>query len=389
MRPALYLCAMCVLFTFGLRVSLAEGVPSSVRNRLVDMWAAERTAVVTGHFRFRFIRLAGTRLAGLSVDELEHVVDSVDLTASLDQMKHLFDRISSTPDPSSTPWSVATLDVEGDRFREEHHVLLGTKQVTLTGVYNGSEKVDADGINNQVTIARGKTQIKDMSVSDLRFIPVVTELAPDEFSVAKEPNGRVLVTAGSSTLSVDEATGFAYRFVGRSTEGRVTSEILQYGPVSYPGGIVFPTASVKIACYTNGKISRVQIVVMEEVILNQPVKDETFQVAAAKGAVIVDATKSRDVPNVFRLPKDVSDVVADARDKAAEDEVASHETVGATSDEKPLVAQRGAAENAIQSHERDNRWMRLLWPCLIFLLLAVAFYLWRRRVGAVRRPPCE
>ena len=378
MRPVWYLSVGCLALAFTLQWSFAEEAKPSVRKKLVEMWAAERSAIVTGHFKFRFIRLSADRLADPSISKIERALASVDLLASPDQMRLLYDRIVRTPGKSPSPWGLMTLDIDGQRLREECHLANSGNPIVQTSVYNGTEKLEADSATKQILVSKGKTNRIDLRVSDLRFVPPIIDLAPHTFSVTKDIQGQILIKAGGSELMVDEDTGFVRHCVSRTPEGRVTTDTFQYGPVTYPGGIVFPTASVRILCTTNGEVSQIAIAVIEETVLNQPIKDEVFRVAATKGRVIVDATNSVS-PSAFRLSRAVGDVAKSIEDGSAQPKKRIPSKTNNSENVKRVLSK--SESDDIQKHtapgDQSRRWGFVSCVGLAIVFLGCGLLTWR------------
>jgi hypothetical protein len=193
------------------------------------------------------------------------------------------------------------LAMAGGSVAEEVDPIVRTK---LVGIWAAERRA----------VMTGHFRCYHLSLRDLRLIPIATDLPCETFSTERDSTGQIVIKAASansiSEFIVDEETGFVRRLAARTCEGRTRRIHLQSGPVTYPGGVVFSKVYTQISCYTNCEVSNLQIVIIDQASLNQPIKEDVFRVFVPSGTTVVDAIKNPGAQNVFRAKEDISDIAA-------------------------------------------------------------------------------
>lgn len=266
-------------------------------------WESQRSAIVTAHFRARAFR-SGT-MEPLSEAELDAAFNSVDLAIRPDDLRKLVpiickDKVFSTPDP----WSAIEVYVDGPRLRERS---INTPGALDDSVVDDGITVISLGGANQASILRTSDNTRRIrNLDDFRFTPAITLGT----RVSSRKSGRVrFVEPGEphSEFDVDEATGFVHSWRFYVKDGAIDQEILQFGPVSYPGDVLLPTAIAKLR-FGGGRLAFADILVVEEAELNVDLPGDAFVVNASQGTVIADE-RDRQKRDVFRAKRKMDDLV--------------------------------------------------------------------------------
>ena len=267
---------------------------------LAAVWERQRSAVATARFRARAFRTGD--VDPLSEEQVAAAFNSVDLVERPDDFRRLVEVIWKFKNFAGDPLSLVEVTVEGTQLREREVNRIGeidyvsSQGITVVG------QPDA----KQTSILRtSDSRWRIRQLGDFRFVPIATV----GLRLAGRDGGRVhLVDADEprEELDVDEATGFAHSW-RQYTNGAISQEILQFGPVAYTGDVLLPTACARLA-YREGRLANADILVVHNVEINADLPSDDFIAKAPKGTLIVDA---RDVNNTtsFRARSDVDDVI--------------------------------------------------------------------------------
>lgn len=264
-------------------------------------WESQRSAMTaTAHFRAR-VFLSGD-LDPLSGEEVDAVFDSVNLVERPDDLRKVVAAIWKYKELPPVPWSHLEVWIDGSRLREREVDRLGAMDNLVD---QGITVVQNDAARQTSILRTSDSRWKHRNVDDFRFLPSLAFTA----RVASRESGRVHITdpeEPAEELEVDEATGFAYSW-RLYEKGSLTQEILQFGPVSHPGDMVLPTATVRMR-FRDNALSYTEILVVEQAEVNINLPPDTFVAKASKGTLIDDARRPQR-EEAWHAKSDIDDVV--------------------------------------------------------------------------------
>lgn len=288
---------------FAVALGAAVDDAELVKN-LAANWESQRSAIATAHFRARAFRHGS--VMPLSQQEVQAVFASVDFAARPDDLRKVVAAICmlkefSTPDP----WSTIVVTIEGSKRRER---TTNTPAGVDDNVADHGVTVLGMGPANQTSIVRtGNNTWNIRGLDDFRYVPNFGE----GLIVKGREAGRVLLSSPdpkgpSIKLDVDETTGFVHSYRWYLESGVIANEVLQFGPVSYPGDLVLPTAIATLG-YANGALRNANVLVILDAKVNIDLPRDAFAATAAKGTLIVDDRDPKH-KNVFHARSDINDV---------------------------------------------------------------------------------
>jgi hypothetical protein len=272
---------------------------------LMTNWESQRSAIATARFRARAFRHA--ELYPLSQEEVAAVFASVDLAGNPDDLRKVVAAICSRKEFSTPdPWSVIEVTAEGAKRRER---TTNTPQGIDDNVVGEGVTVIGMGPAKQISIVRTSASNWPIrGLDDFRYLPNFGK----GFIVSRPEAGHVLLSSNSNPdlasikLNVDEATGFVHWQRSYAEGGIVRSETLQFGPVSYPGDVILPTAIAKLS-YLDGALQFADILVVERADVNVDLPPDAFISKATKGTLIADYRDPQH-KDVFYARSDINDV---------------------------------------------------------------------------------
>lgn len=261
---------------------------------LAANWEGQRAAIATAHFRARAFRSGD--MEPLQAEEVAAAFRSVDLAQRPDDLRQLVPLICRHKKfATSAPWSAVEILVDGARLRERTISSPGALDDNV--VDRGITVIGMGGARQASILRSGNSRWRIRALDDFRFIP-----APSlDTHVLGREHGRVrLGDSGDahSEFEVDETTGFAHSWRFYLDGGVVASEILQFGPVSYPGDVVLPTAIARLS-YSNGTLANADVLVIEHAEINTDLPPDTFVAKASKGTLIVDHRDPRNTKSFY------------------------------------------------------------------------------------------
>jgi hypothetical protein len=275
-----------------------------IRDMLTN-WESQRSAIATARFRARAFRHGS--LKPLSQQEVAAVFASVDLASQPDDLRKVVSAICTLKDFSTPdPWSAIEVTVDGARRRER---TTNTPEGIDDNVVDQGVTVIGMGPAKQISIVRTSANswpIRDLD--DFRYLPNFGK----GFLVSRPEAGHVLLSSNSNPdkasikLDVDEATGFVHWQRSYLEGGIVGNELLQFGPVSYPGDLVLPTAIAKLS-YSSGALQFANILVIEQADVNVDLPQDAFVSKATRGTLIADYRDPQH-KDVFYARSDIDDV---------------------------------------------------------------------------------
>jgi hypothetical protein len=271
---------------------------------LMTNWQSQREAIATARFRARAFRHGS--LKALSGEQVEAVFASVDLGNKPDDLRKVVSEICTVKEfTTPEPWSVIEVTVDGAKHRERRTNVPEGVEDNVVG-----EGVTVLGLGpaKQTSIVRSSANTwKVRDLDDFRFIPKSVK----GFFVSRPQPGHVFLSSEDDPakarikLDVDEATGFVHS-QRIYDDGVLLKETLQFGPVTYPGDLMLPTAIAKLA-YHGGVLKHANILVVENAEVNVDLPTDAFVTNAKKGTLIVD-DRDPQHKEVFFAKSDIDDV---------------------------------------------------------------------------------
>lgn len=278
---------------------------SEVIDRLLQIWAAQRSEITSAHFRLRTFRQPSEGSFG--VDEVKDVLERFDLVENAEQaLAMISDALKLGIDPSESGWVLRELKCEGARIREERY---HNGDHLTTTVDDGQSVLRLNATHEQVDVS--SVQLHSfMRISHLRYVPSAN-LSDEVVALGALPDGRQLLKVGRRELVADPETGFIDSLQLGAPSGQLV-ETWQLGPTLHPGDILFPSVVVS-ATFHGGKLAIFTAIVIDEATFNVPIEPGTFSLASASPLRVLDYRKDSQAP-VFHSVAPNSDV-AEAIDK--------------------------------------------------------------------------
>ncbi|MGH7135679.1 MAG: hypothetical protein ACREHD_08070 [Pirellulales bacterium] len=262
-------------------------------------WEGQKSAVATAHFRCR--SFLSVDLKSLSGKEVDAVFASVDLVARPDDLRKVVAAIWRYEAPPK-PWALVEVSIDGSKVRERTLNDLGDMDnlvdqgITVVGTERGK----------QTSILRtSDSRWRIRKIDSFRYVP-----SPALGTrITKRESGRVYLTDPDEPREeweVDEATGFAHswRFY---FQGSLNREVLQFGPISYPGDVLLPTAIAHLS-FRDDRLLHAEIMVVEQADVNIDLPPDAFVAKAPKGTLIVDARNPQKSKASY-AKSDIEDVI--------------------------------------------------------------------------------
>lgn len=269
--------------------------------KLCSDWNSERKAIATAHLKFRLI---SAKAASLPRKEFVKLLSSVDLVSHPDDLQQISKRILPPLRPGETrhgDWSNKELWQEGLRIREDYH----DPGTDATRLKLQDVIIHYDSRQTQATLLPVGSTITVNQVDTFRFVP---QLKPEDLDSIKTSDGQVLINTngGHRNMIIDPVTGMVLNMRVVDSNGEITSEVIQRGAHTYPGGIVFPKLYIK-AGYRNGNLYSVLLCLVMEAVFNEDVSETKFTLSVPSGTLIVDQRPA--VPIIQRMQSDTKDVL--------------------------------------------------------------------------------
>lgn len=319
-RGLLWALALTVPFALGngsLWAADSGATGGDPRDNLIALWKGQKAAVVTARYKISLFRYGESSSKSLTRDQFLRLLPSLDLArvpAFLETLRSQF----PPPDPDvldSWPVTVEILE-DGARSRNDwpvHFAELGSGADSY--VFDSKEEVQHHTINRQASVFAGRSGIQILRTSNLRYLPPLRgDGGRDQFEVLSRSQGRSTLRRGLTSIVADETTGFVHHAVAGNPQQRVAREVLQYGPRTYPGGILLPTVSAHVNYDSTEKISLLSVYYIREAVLNQEIPADAFTVAVPKGTNVVDFRKDPNRPSERLAFEPVADVLRFAND---------------------------------------------------------------------------
>ena len=230
---------------------VAGPFPQAIR----DQWQHHRHLRRSGKYR---IRQSYIRSESLPRADLESFLDATDLSKVPDPIAALQARFPDLP----TSWDTTREIIESGQ-RRRNTWFETTRKTVAIALDNGTETVSYASNNAQADIfdSRMDGRIAVLGVSSFSFWPGYDQMFPSTAKSAnassyavpvegKIPAGsRITADVDSANFKelwvVDQKTGFVYVYSSRGKKPRIVeASYRQYGPKTFPNGVILPTVRV-------------------------------------------------------------------------------------------------------------------------------------------------
>lgn len=282
---------------------------------LNSLWDAQRDEIVTARVAFRLYR-GGSLSLNLSADQIFQKVERIwtdakdeptgPLDSALDALRADFVPV----EPGKTHYwgNLIEIVVEGKKVHERWLPSVATGSEAKLDVFNGAQRVWYDPINVQFSLFEGAGTTELFSPTSLRFVPPVPLRAEGKTIEAAEKGGSIRLSVGPITLVADETSGFLHRYQIANSD-TITYDRCQFGPIIYPGGIVFPSLVVE-SNFNRGHPYLISIYRVDRAEFNIDIPDDSFIVGAPRYKRVVDFRQGTDRPTEYMTSSPVEDVIA-------------------------------------------------------------------------------
>ncbi len=299
---------LALLFVTGIgRADEANHEPDDQKDlaRLSAVWQSNLTEVKSAYVRYRSLSRPASK--NVSRDEVLKLLETTDFVNRPDDARLLSNTLGLEIPPGHAAWGNGELYVSGTNVRVNSDYEGRRHSET---VLMDTNRIVANPSNNQIDIyARKSLKRYVKSLDDLRVIP---RLQKQTATIEKRSADGLVLKVGSQQFVVEAGTGFVQSVrVGPAGPAQSSQEIFQKGPVTYPGGIVFPAAIITCR-YVGNEVKSIRIDVIETATFNEPIKDKVFAVNAPAGSKVFDFRRKREEPGFFTaIGKPVADIITE------------------------------------------------------------------------------
>lgn len=255
----------------------------AARQSLVNDWEQKFTRLETAQANFQQLFLMSVELVPQSRDLVLELVNRHRDFSDANNRKAISDALCS------------------DKLKENRrgwylqHALARQKEYFLAGrdrYRSLMNSFDVSSTHGQVDIYdRGASNLHVFTIGDLR--KVTTKAFVENAKWEHVSDSRFQLSYRSEPLQksfeaeIDATTGFVHTWRELSLDGNVLDETLQYEPMVFGDGIVYPRMRVRCE-YNNGNVTLFDATFLENAAFNQPIPDEEFRVPVEKGSTVVD-----------------------------------------------------------------------------------------------------
>ena len=184
---------------------------------------------------------------------------------------------------------------ENQRSWFSQHALARQKEYFLAGRARYRSLMtthDVSGTLSQVDFYdKGALNLQVYTIGDLR--KVTTEAFVKNAQWEQVSDSRFKLSYRSEPLNksfdaeIDATTGFLHSWQESDLDGNLLDETLQYEPMVFGDGIVYPR--MRVHCkYDHDNVTLFDATLLENAAFNQRITDEEFQVPVPKGSTVVD-----------------------------------------------------------------------------------------------------
>ena len=230
------------------------------------------------------------------------MLTSARLDENADRMRDVVRAVFANPPAMDRPWSTIEFWSEGSKTRQD-----GFTGSRLHGsrVFDGKADANYNPANRHIQLhAAGGSNVFRRGLDSFRFVPDT----PSDAKVSPLKGELVALERDGLRAEVNSNTGFVHLWSMKDASGMVAKAIYQGGPVTYPGGLVFPTY-VAIGDYGAGTLRFFMVTVIEKAQFNQPIPSEKFALAAGPGTAVYDRRVSGERMRYARVREATKDVV--------------------------------------------------------------------------------
>lgn len=272
-------------------------------DQLWSLWDVRRTEVATASIRYRDYSAHPSSELRLSIAEFRGVLSEYDLVARPDDLRDLLPRISDRVPAREPPWKLSQLTVQGSQVR--------WSAPPFDALIDGDQEYHFDADNQQVNVyPLGRSRRYIARLNDLRFIPW-PGIDRSDYRAERMEGGRVRLSNATSDWMLDESTGITlWREVSLEPGAEPLREEWEQGIVEYPGGVPFPTVSLR-AAYRDGYLASAWFRIVESAEFNVDLEPAAFQLATLGRVTVVDYRGEQK--RVQAVPRPSPDLRADLR----------------------------------------------------------------------------
>jgi hypothetical protein len=272
---------------------------------LAARWSRQAHEIGSARIKFRLSRPGEQSLARLSPEQVRKVIDEAKLAENPENFEAVLKKLWEPSQLHDRLWSPG----------EFHSIGLMTRENRDWGVrlFDGEWDLDYSVPNKQISVFRaGESRQSRLQIGDFRLQGSSENFV--RLDHVLEPNNQIVFSIGSNRLVADWTTGFIYERSSRSSNG--VSEIFQFAPTGYAGGIVFPKLKIELR-YTSNELSRLELIYVDEAAFNQGAVGDTFKLAAKAGTNVFIFKPDPVARSQFiAVREDTTDVAALVRKRA-------------------------------------------------------------------------
>ncbi len=329
---------------------------------LCARWEGLESQIVSGQWTYRCFHnsIEGQR----TLADLDSLLDRGVLDGSPDGLRLFIAEMNGGPYRLDPPWGEGRLVFEGKRRRND----LGP----FVHIDAPDVAVFHDGLNRQYDAWRpGLSPRPGDGFDAFRPLPV-RPWRPDRWQLISADGPLVLVRrltseAGAEKVTFDSRiyfvardTGLVHRIDRLSRDGSIVSSTRLREWTDLPGDVSWPRILVE-AVVQNGVVAVMRVLSIDNILVNTPIPEREFALAAKSGGKIVDHRGASKV--VSSLERDVPDIAGWLKD---------HEPA-------PPVA-------SAMNRRRDDAGRNLLLAANGVILFVAGCVIWRRQL---RRARCD
>lgn len=274
---------LCITLSAGFLCSLAWTAARGTEpiDTLASIWESQESEIVTAHIKCRLVRLGKEGIAPLSRQQFHQVFAKLDSKNQSKVFKALTDRACKIPSKSNKPGASIEYFYEGTRYKE---LILKSSDCH---VFNGELEANFDSANQQAMVYNlGASRLGVRYLRDFRMVP--NPKVKKDATLTGRTGDRVEFKAGRNPLIVDGTTGVLYQYSHCNDKGQVTEEIIQDCYATYPGGVIFPSLSIRVMYDAKGVLSNFTASWVDTAEFNRDLPKDAFTFPVPGNTVIFD-----------------------------------------------------------------------------------------------------
>ena len=302
-------CAIALLLSIRARAIATELNDAERLDKLQQRWDDQRTSIQTAVIEYRSVkRYAQPQPKRGAVVTL---LANADLAGNVSSLRGVITSLDTKLKGQPVLWSDSrfTLDITGNA-RNDSSVPGHTSSDMRVGEDTISKRADDPQGRSQIDVTRTHTSgsmyvptIGDFCMTPSRkFCEHAAVVHDKEISRA----GWITIRSDKRECVVDGQTGFVFKYREGDPTDRSCSEVIQYGPTTYPGDILLPAATFS-GDYRFGVLEKFSIHVIDRAVVNEGVDPATFATSGDKGDTVVDRRGKKE--SVTTVEDHVSDIL--------------------------------------------------------------------------------